>query len=214
MISLGSSLPKEELQALNQNYPVVFCCECPDSIPVTCVEINNRAAALDAVNHLYQLGHKKIAMISFDFNCTSVHQREEGYSMAILSNHLTSCDNYIVRANYSYEGGYECCRKLFSLPDPPTAIFCYNDRQAVGAIQYLSEHGLIVGKDVDIIGFDDTELAQNYMPSISSVSQPAFDMGITAVELLIERIKDQNRTPKRVTMPHQLVLRNTTHLLP
>ena len=95
---------------------------------------------------------------------------------------------------------------------PPTAIFCYSDEMAVGAIRYIFESGLIPGKDIDIIGFDNIDISQMYTPSISSVSQPCYDIGITATDLLMEKIKDLDSTVKKVILPHRLILRQTTKI--
>ncbi len=211
IISLGSFFSEEDVLALNRSYPLVFACECPiTGTPLSCAEIDNRMAAFDAVNALAKMGHTRIGMVSFRYTCNSSTLREQGYQLALAANGLPYSEEYVQKAAYNYEGGYESCQTLFALPEPPTAIFCYNDRIAIGVIRYLTEHGLQPGKDVDVIGFDDTEIAANYLPSITSVSHPAYDIGTTAVDLLMEKIKDLNATAKKVTLPHSIHFRDTT----
>ena len=211
-IALNTCMNAEELYTLSRNFPLVMACECLFGANVSCVEIDNHAAAYEAVKYLIHVGHSQISMISSSLVCTSSIQREKGFKDACLDFQIGYQDTDIIHHLHNFEGGYEACQMLMNSSKPPTAIFCYSDEMAVGAIRYIFESGLIPGKDIDIIGFDNIDISQMYTPSISSVSQPCYDIGITATDLLMEKIKDLDSTVKKVILPHRLILRQTTKI--
>lgn len=212
-IALNTCMNATELYALSRNYPLVMACECPTGANVSCVEIDNHAAAYEAVKYLIHAGHSRIGMISSSLTCTSSIQRENGFKDACLDSHIHCHETDIIHNLHNFEGGYKACQILLNSSEPPTAIFCYSDEMAIGAIRYIFECNLTPGKDIDVIGFDDVDISQMYTPSITSVSQPCYDIGITATDLLMEKIKNIDSTIKKVILPHQLILRQTTKII-
>jgi hypothetical protein len=112
-------------------------------------------------------------------------------------------------------GGREAARKLFDLPEPPTAIFAFNDNLAIGAIQAARRRGLRVPEDVSIVGFDDVEHATIVTPPLTTVRQPLAEMGRAAATLLLERIGTNDELPpRRRVFPVGLVHRDTLAAAP
>ena len=210
LISLSSTLSTAEIQAFGQQHPIVIACECPQDARISCVEIDNYKAGYDAATSLIRRGHKRIAMINFDYVSLSPPLREKGFRKALKDAGITPDESLILHTEqFDIESGAASCEKLLSLPEPPTAVFCYSDPLAIGMIHALAAHGLHAGKDMEIIGFDNTDVAGVFLPGITSVAQPTFDIGVTAFGLLHEKMLDLNSTPKRVTLPHTIVYRDT-----
>lgn len=209
IIALATTLSGEEIQDFSQQYPLVIACECPADTRVSCVEIDNYKAAYDAAASLIRGGHQRIAMVNCEIPINSSVLREKGFRQALLDAGITPEDELILHSMFGVPDGMSACEMLLAQPQPPTAVFCYSDGLVVGMIHTLEDHGLQAGKDMEIIGFDDTDVAGIYLPGITSVSQPAVDIGLTAFGLLHEKMSDLNSTPKKVILPHSIVYRET-----
>jgi len=99
--------------------------------------------------------------------------------------------------------------ELFSLPDPPTAIFTFSDFMAIQVMKILIRRGYRIPDDISVVGFDDT-LANLTIPALTTVSQPFYEMGAKAAEILIERLKNPNMPIQHVKLPTKLVIREST----
>lgn len=210
MISTAFHKSSEELAVLNKLYPFVMVCECPENTTLSCVHTDNMDASYQAVNHLISTGHENIAMITLPPSFPTSIARLCGFKKALNDANLFVSDRNIVYSGYQFEDGYESCRILMEKETPPTAIFCYSDALAIGAVRYLMEHNIQPGKDVDVIGFDDLPFSSLYIPSISSIRQPCFEMGRKAFELLLEKINNPETPAKEIILPSELVLRDST----
>jgi LacI family repressor for deo operon, udp, cdd, tsx, nupC, and nupG len=210
VISLFSKLSINEIDDLASKYAFVQCCEYTEGAKLPYVAIDNEKAAYSAVNYFISHGHKSIGMISGSFYNNSEKCRENGYKRALIDAGLTFDDKYIIKSNYKPESGMEICEKLLSLKEPPTAILTVSDTLAIGAIKYLKTSGIKVGEDIEVIGFDNASITKVYDPSISTVSQPRYDLGTVSVDLLIEKINDLSVVNKGIILPHELILRNST----
>jgi DNA-binding LacI/PurR family transcriptional regulator len=115
-----------------------------------------------------------------------------------------------IRAAFTAQAGAEGVHELCRRREPPTAIFAANDIAAIGALGALHERGLRVPEDVSVVGYDDTSLASLPQVDLTTIHQPRFEMGRTAVEVLLERIRGERTQVRRVVMPPKLVIRSTT----
>ena len=210
VISLFSTLSAEELNNLVMKYPFVQCCEYTEGAQLPYVMIDNKKAAYAATKYFISHGHKRIGMISGSFYESSERAREQGYKDAIVDAGLTFDSKYIFKSNYKPEGGMEMCHELLNLSEPPTAILTVSDTLAIGAIKYLKSIGISVGKDIEIIGFDNASITRVYDPTISTVSQPRYDLGTVSVDLVVEKIRDMKVVNKGIVLPHELILREST----
>jgi LacI family repressor for deo operon, udp, cdd, tsx, nupC, and nupG len=96
------------------------------------------------------------------------------------------------------------------MPQRPTAIFCFNDEMAMGVLHHARRTGLVVPRDLSVVGFDDIRFARYTEPALTTVAQPMRDIGEGTVKLLLSILADDSRTPPSVTLPHHLVVRGTT----
>ncbi|MBB6217518.1 DNA-binding LacI/PurR family transcriptional regulator [Anaerosolibacter carboniphilus] len=211
VITLFSTLSTEELNNLATKYPFVQGCEYTEGAQLPYVMIDNKKAAYEATKYFISHGHQRIGMISGSFYESSERGREQGYRDAILDAGLIFDKKYIVKSNYKPESGMEMCRALLSFSEPPTAILTVSDTLAIGAIKYLKSIGVAAGKEVEIIGFDNASITRVYDPTISTVSQPRYDLGRVSVDLVVEKINDIKVVNKGIILPHELILRESTH---
>jgi LacI family repressor for deo operon, udp, cdd, tsx, nupC, and nupG len=210
LILFAPQVCKERLETLAKNYPLVQCCEYIEGAQVSVVSIDNLQAAYDATCYFLNLGHEKIAMITSKVVCPSSKLREQGFRKALLDHNKVLKEEYILHTDYTYTAGMEATKKLLQGAEPPTAIFATSDSLAIGAIKAAVQMGIKVGEEIDIIGFDDTSIAKMYQPAITTVTQPRFKIGEVAMSLLLEKINDLHLTTEFVTLPHELVVRDST----
>ena len=210
IISFFSTLDVEHINKLAESFPLVHCCEYLEDTIAPYVCIDDEKAGYDAVSYLISIGHEKIGMISGCHSNGSAYRREYGYRRALEKAGIPFKESFLVKSSYDYKGGEESCKKLFSIQEPPTAIFAVSDPIAIGAIKYLNSQGIIVGKDVDVMGFDNSSISEVFTPTLSTVSQPRFELGEIAVELLMDKITNLNSVNKSVLLSHKLILREST----
>lgn len=213
-IGFTAAMPEESLSKISKEYPYVLCCARPRCRNISCVCIDHQAAAKDATEHFIRTGHTRIAFINCCSGRTYEAEREQGYKEALAENDIPFCQEYLQHTDYNVTDGYEACKILMALEEPPTAIFCNSDQLAAGACKYLLKSGKMPGKDVDVIGFDGTFLADMCTPALSTILQPGYDMGKTAFDLLYDQITDPKSVVKRISMQHTLIHKETTHPLP
>lgn len=175
------------------------------------VRVDNPAGAHDAVRHLVTLGHRRIAMVTGPLRASSARQRHEGYEQAMAEAGLPVESGWVAEATFDQEGGYRATTRLLMHPSPPTAIFAAADLMALGAMQALRDAGRHVPRDVSVVGFDDIPLAQITAPPLTTISQPKYEMGQCAAELLLARLGTSEATLcQHVVMEHALVVRGST----
>ncbi|HIV26217.1 MAG TPA: LacI family DNA-binding transcriptional regulator [Candidatus Scatomonas pullistercoris] len=192
--------------------PMVFCSEYVESLNTPYVGIDHFKAAYEAVQRLIKLGHKKIGMISNQNGFISTTQRYQGFCQALNDHGLLFRRDYIVYASmdYSFDSGVEAAKKLLTLPDPPTAIFCISDLLALGAVSAANELGIPVPERLSIWGFDDLEFAKMFHPHLSTVAQPCFEMGRTAMLHLNQSMAGSDDFEMHTILPYQIIEREST----
>lgn len=172
------------------------------------VGIDDRLAAYDAVSCLLRLGHRRIGAIFND--CYSLNVlRRQGFEDALREFGVTPDSRWIKVGNCSIEDGEIMASRIFSGSETPTALFCVSDEQAVGAQDYLIDHGYRIPDEVSIIGFDDVEISSVVRPRLSTIRQPIEEIGRIATQMLIQHI-ETNTAPHSVTLSHLLVMRDST----
>jgi LacI family transcriptional regulator len=178
-------------------------------LPFPSVQIDNMGAAREATSHLIALGHRHIAFVSGPPGLTSVQDRLAGYRAA-LKEHGMKRDGRLLRVgDFGAESGYTSATSLLQGEPTPTAVFCANDRMAVGAIAAAADLDLAVPGDLSVVGFDDTVLASQIRPSLTTVAVPAYEMGAAAMRLLLGLI-DGEECPGDVWLPTRLTVRQSS----
>ena len=154
-------------------------------------------------------GHRRIAFINGEPWMDAARDRLTGYRQAPASADL-AFDAALVRdGNWEPSAGYQRTRELMELPDPPTAIFCANDLMAIGCYDALRELGLAIPTDVAVVGYDDRETARYMRPPLTTVVLPHFEMGATAVDMLLDHTPRSTGRPPQIKEEGPLVERSS-----
>lgn len=180
---------------------------------VTNVVLDQKRAAELALRHLYQLGHRKIAFMRGGSHSSDADDRWNCLMTVARDLKLTVPPELVVQLRLRVstpELGFEPANELIQRGGDFTAILCYNDISAIGAIRALMNHGLKVPDDVSIVGFDDIESAAFHNPSLTTIRQPLYQMGSMAARILLQRIRGQATFPDFVPIHPELVIREST----
>lgn len=163
----------------------VFLLNCySDDLSIPAVIPSEIAGGHTATNALIKAGHKRIGLITGELFMDGGKYRLQGYRNALASADIPYDDDLIIEGNWLPSTGYEATRALMAIPNPPTAIFCQNDRMAVGCYEALKELGLSVPEDISVIGYDDDELARHLSPPLTSMNLASRSLGRWVVEQL------------------------------
>jgi DNA-binding LacI/PurR family transcriptional regulator len=173
------------------------------------VTIDNAGSARRAVEHLLDLGHRRIAYIGHSQGYATERDRRQGYELALTAAGLAVDPAYILQADSSPESGAQAAGQLAALAPRPTAIFCYNDITALGVLAHAREQGIRVPEDWSVVGFDDLFLSQHLFPPLTTVRQPMLAMGRAAAEVLLGLIAGEDGHAN-LRMPGELIVRQST----
>jgi DNA-binding LacI/PurR family transcriptional regulator len=180
---------------------------------VTNVVLDQRRAAELALRHLYQLGHRKIAFMRGGSHSSDADDRWSCLMAVARDLKLHVPTEYTVQLELKVstpELGYEPANELLQRGLDFTALICYNDISAIGAIRACVNRGLQVPADVSIVGFDDIQSAAFHNPSLTTIRQPLTQMGKVAARILLQRIRGQATFPDVVPIHPELVIREST----
>ena len=159
-----------------------------------------------ATDYLIELGHKRIGYIGGWSQASSSRDRLRGYKRALKAHRIPFDSQLVSRGNGRMEGGQEWGRKLLSLPHPPTAIFCYNDMTAIGALMALREANLRVPEDLSVVGFDDIALAAYVEPPLTTIAQSKHEMGRLAMGMLLDLLSGKESV-SNIVLKGELIVR-------
>jgi LacI family transcriptional regulator len=173
--------------------------------------VDNFGGGCLATRHLIELGHTRIACVAPASTDSPSALRVSGFRKAMEDAGLPIDETLIYRGDNRFAGGRDGAEHLLSTGASFTAIFAGNDVMAVGAIRQLHQHGLAVPDDVSIVGFDGIALGDFVSPTLTTVNQPRYEAGQTALRLLLERIEDDyNGPPRAIELKTELVIREST----
>lgn len=175
------------------------------------VHSDDVAGAREVAEHLIARGYRRIAFLGGDEAATPTQQRLQGYREALSAAGRTVTDEDVVLVDYSREGGRRGARLLLERADRPDAIVAANDLIAIGALDVARELRLSVPGDLAITGYDDIEAASLVTPALTTVENPAREIGRACARLLLERLDGEHSDVTRtVTLSHRLVVREST----
>lgn len=196
-------------QLLEAGMALVAVSRLPGELPVDIVSVTNVKGSAEAVSHLIGLGHRRIGLINGPLTVSTAHDRKRGYLSAHERGRIPVCDRLQFEAAWSSQGGYEATKRLLSAQSRPTAVFCAGNTQTLGALQAIREAGLRIPEDMAVIGFDDVAWALCLNPPLTTVAQPAGEVGRKAAELLLARMQDPGRPPCHIELETELRIRES-----
>jgi LacI family transcriptional regulator len=165
--------------------------------------------AEQAMNYLFQLGHRRIGMISGSTQVRTARDVVDTYDRKLREINIDPSMSWREDGLFTEEGGAEATRQLLKRNPDMTAILAGNDKMAIGAMHYLSTAGKRVPADVSVVGFDDMHQAAFANPALTTVHLPLYQVGVLACEKLIARVQG-NSEPVRAVLPAHLVMRNSS----
>jgi LacI family transcriptional regulator len=208
-------LPEEsagELRALaGHGFPFVVVdprTEVPEGIPVVCAA--HSSGATQATRHLLRLGHRRIGVIGGPQSWVATQERLRGHYAALAGDGVLPDESLVRYSNFRVDGGRAEAAALLDLPDPPTAVFAFNDSMAIGVMQEAAARGLRIPGDLSVAGFDDTVEATVVVPALTTVRQPLAELGRTAVGVLVRQLRGRRFEPLRIELETRLVPRDST----
>lgn len=206
-----SQIRTDILKQLDDIVPVIQCCEYNPESALPYVSIDDRAAAERAVEYLIHAGRHKIAMINGPLSYKYARERLEGFQEAMDSAELSVPSSWVLQVpEVSYDMACTVAGQLFHYDTQPNAVFAASDLFAAAVINAAEKSGLRVPEDLMVIGFDDLPLCQMTRPSITSVSQPKFQLGYTACEYLIEAVQNPEARTRSSLLSTDLIIRGST----
>lgn len=201
LLSLAGEHDEEMLATLSQvEVPLVLVDrELPEHLGASSVHNDHATGMADAVRHLADLGHRRIALIGGSLDTLPGRAREEGLRRA-MAERPGELDVTTIAGSFSPEHGAVTTARILDLAEPPTAIVCGGNQLLVGCLRVLGERGVEVGRDVSLVTCDDVPLSELYRPPIASVARDTVGLGRTAAELLLRRLRD-GAGPETVVLP-------------
>lgn len=212
LICISASMSAAEIgPVIEGGTPVVmFERQMPD-IGLDAVGIDNELGAYVASRHLLKLGHRRIAIVKGMVISTVSDDRLRGCRRAFNEAGISLDDLLLFSGNFLPETGWQATEHFLALPEPPTAIFAFNDLMALGVLNRLTQSSLRVPQDVSVVGFDDIPLSRYMNPALTTVRQPQTQMGRRAVELLLQRIAGNGSAQAQyIKFKPELIVRSST----
>jgi len=189
------------------NIPIVLLMRTCADLKTDVVQTNDKQGAMDAVNHLARIGHRKIAFVSGPLNVSNARARRLGYTKALESQGLEFDPGLAFEGDYRIESGHRAGHAL--LPKRPDAILVTNYLMTIGLMSAAEEIGLRCPEDFGLISFDDYPWSGCFRPRLTTIELPKQELGGTAVQLLLERIKDKRTKSVTVNLLPQLRVRES-----
>lgn len=215
VIVLDGSLPSELLrssQQANNPLPLVFACEWHGGGEYPSVRADNEQGARLAIEHLVELGHHKIGYINGPESNILSKCRRDATRAALEACGKPINDDWFLEGNFTLNSGVMAARKWLDMAERPTAMFCANDETAIGLISGLHQSGIRVPHHLSVVGFDDVDIAQHYIPALTTIWQPRIALGETVASMLVDQINQAEPTvtaPLKV-LPVKLRVRKST----
>lgn len=208
MILMGGQLPDEDVVRLADRMPLIAIGRSLRGLEQRCVRVENRSGGYKATRHLIDLGHTRIAHLTgLPWHADAI-ARKQGYEAALADAGIPFDPALVVEGDFEERSGYTGIETLMSGGLRFSAVFTGNDQMACGAGLALLRHGLRVPQDVSVIGFDDQPHAAYTWPALTTMRQPAVEMGMASARALLEELRGHGFVLP--TFNTELVLRDST----
>lgn len=195
----------------DKGIPMVFFDRDVNELQAPKILLNNFEGGYIATKHLIDKGYSKIAFLGGPERMSISNQRFEGYKSALKEAGIKFNVKFVEHGDFNQEYAYLNTEELLKPKQKPDAIFAMSDRLAIGAMQSIKKHGLRMPDDIGLIGFNNEPITNLLSPSISTIDQPAFEMGKTAVRVFIEMMNNENvTTTSNIILKPKLIVREST----
>ncbi len=211
IIFLGKGLDNDQIIKLGlSDYPLVLADRLIEELMIPSVIIDNNTGAYNATKHLINKGYKKIALINGPKKELRSQTRLQGYKNALADFGIDFKLEFVLNKELTREGGYQSFLELIELKEPPTAIFAANDLLAVGLVEAIKTAGYLIPEDIAVVGFEDTIVTSIINPSLTTVAQPMYQLGVTSAQKLLSLIADKELKEQIEILETELIIRDST----
>jgi DNA-binding LacI/PurR family transcriptional regulator len=212
-IIIATGIEKKEIieQLLARGLPIVLIARELPMIAVDTVVVDDYVGGCMAANHLLQLGHTEIAILSESHKVSSSRERVRGFKQTMSDAGHDFNEQWLKVCDYRVEDGKNKTMELLQENILPSAIFACNDMLAVGALQAAKELKIRVPKELSIISFDNTILSSVTNPPLTTIAQPMEQLGKLAVDLIVENIKQDKPMKQRIVLRPEIIVRESTY---
>ena len=173
------------------------------------VGIDNAQGALLAIEHLYRIGHRRIAFLGANPNLLGIDGPLKGYQQAFSQLKLKFDPLLVVPSDLNRRGGFDGAQKLMKTENPPTAVLCFNDVVALGVMEGIQRLGRKPGVDFGIVGFNNIPDAAQCVPALTTIDNSPRQIGESAAELLLKRIEQRDAPIRTLILQPQLIVRES-----
>lgn len=211
LLLVAASQPSERLRHIVESGPPTIVVDRElDDLPVSQVMVANRHGGLMAGQHLIELGHRDVGVISGPGGLGTSAERLEGFRAAFARAGIELPATHVARGDFRAASGRAAAEVLLSLIPRPSAIFAENDLMALGALSAAHAAGLDVPIDLSVVGFDGIAFGADVTPPLTTVAQSTSLVASAAVELLFDQLRQPGTQPRQVELPVTLVIRGTS----
>lgn len=190
--------------------PLVYVDRKPEGWTGDSVVIDNEGGAYQAMNHLLRSGHRRFGLVTGPMQLPIIRERMAGVERACAEFGVEIGREFRQECEYNRQGGHMAARNLLNLLPRPTAIFAFSDLIAAGTVQAIREAGLKCPDDVSVVGFGNIEATELMEPSLTTIHQSGYQMGVRAAQLLLDRIENMSHKPEQIVLPTELRVRYST----
>jgi LacI family transcriptional regulator len=195
---------------IDDGIPIVFFNRVPDNIKTSKVMQDDYHGAFTAVEHLINNGYTKIAHIAGHSGLSFTEKRLQGCVDALEKYNLPVRKEWIIYSGFSQECGEKDTYQLLQCEEVPDAIFAVNDRKAIGSMIALKSKKISIGKEIGVVGFTNDPASTIISPSLTTMAEPAFEIGNKSCELLFKHINKKNFIYEEVIIPGKLMIRKSS----
>ncbi len=211
IIFLGKGLDNDQIIKLGlSDYPLVLADRLIEELMVPSVIIDNNTGAYDATKHLINKGYKRIALINGPQEEIRSQSRLQGYKRALADFGIEFKHEFVLNKELTRKSGYQSFLELIELKEPPTAFFAANDLLAVGLVEAIKTGGYLIPQDIAVVGFEDTIVTSIINPSLTTVAQPMYQLGVKSAQKLLSLISEQEVKEQIEILETELIIRDST----
>ena len=211
IIFLGKGLDNDQIIKLGlSDYPLVLADRLIEELMIPSVIIDNNTGAYNATKHLIKKGHENIALINGPQKELRSQSRLQGYKKALVDFGIEFKPELVLNKELTRESGYQSFLELIEFKEPPTAIFAANDLLAVGLVEAIKTGGYLIPQDISVVGFEDTIVTSIINPSLTTVAQPMYQLGVTSAQKLLSLINEKEIKEQIEILETELIIRDST----
>ena len=210
ILAIDPGVSVDNLREYGARYPIVQCCESKEGVDLPYVGVDDEKGAYAAVSYLISTGCRRIAMANASGSFGFARLRRAGYLRALREHGIAHDPDLLLKYEFGVDSGADIAARMLALHEPIDGVFLDYDVIAVDAQRALIDAGVKVPDDISIVGFDGSDMTLICTPRLTTVAQPAYQIGMKAAEMLFAELEGEVLQESRVTLDFELKVRQST----